>query len=192
MDLIRKRVKDKGNRLWHYFSSAYLTGISWSSSSVLFSAVAGRSHLMGEFQEIQSSGRMLLLPSSFRGATGGSHSKSSLKEVKPKLLDVLTTSVWTLNMKTYTHRITLFLNSSQAHTHARTHTLWPHLHIAGYLEKWIFPPPPPVFICGGSLILRRWWSHRATHLRLHVCNSHWKLALRLLKMTSVFPQVFPC
>ena len=42
-------------------------------------------------------------------------------------------------------------------------------------------------------------SHRVKHLRLTACNSHRKLALRLLErcdvhvmlMTSVFPQVFP-
>ena len=52
-----------------------------------------------------SSGQKLLLSSSFSGVTGGSHSKLSFEEAKPEFLDVLTSTVWKLNMHTQTHSL---------------------------------------------------------------------------------------
>ena len=86
MELTWKWVTEKGNTFLCYFSSCHLTALSSSSSSSVFSDVAGWTRftpdglILGD--ELLLSGWILMLSSLFRGVAGGSHLRSSCAEVK--------------------------------------------------------------------------------------------------------------
>ena len=113
--------------------SAHLFGTVQAAVCFQVSPAETGSRLMGRISGdgVPSSGWTSMLSSSFRGVAGGSHLKSSFEEVKPELLDVLTSSVRKLNTDTHTYTHTLTSGS-----------LWWWMDEGGLHWAWCSPSDP--------------------------------------------------